>query len=407
MTATTIERLTEFYGLVPARGTYPIAANTKILKGTLVGLDSAGRAIAATTAATCVRVVGKASSTVNNLTGSELGGAAGATDLEVEHGIFNWMNSAAADEIAADDIGKLCYAVDNQTVALTSDGGTRQIAGLIVGFYYGFPQVYTSPLVPVFHDVLTDLASTANAKGASLIGIEDVGTYFTAATVEAALQEIIADLAAVTASNGANMIGFQDGGGKTLSATVDAALDELYVEATSTQGVIELPIGNFCDADGDYTKFADGGADGLTIVDAKAVALRFNNDANPPKMLTSFGIPYDANITADMTLKFLVSKTGATNNAGNTTTLVVEAFNQVAGALHDADGDYGGTTGAVVPDAPAKTTAVLSLTLALADLPAVGSGVSLTVKPTDGTLDTDDFIIHRAWVEYTRKPRTA
>lgn len=37
---------------------------------------------------------------------------------------------------------------------------------------------------------LTDLASTANGLGASLVGIEDAGTYFTATDVEAALAEL-------------------------------------------------------------------------------------------------------------------------------------------------------------------------------------------------------------------------
>ncbi len=251
MTATTIERMTEFFGLLPARGTYPIAANTKLLKGTLVGLDSAGRAIAATLAATCVRVVGKASSTVNNLTGSELGGAAAAADVEVEFGTFDWANSADADEIAADDVGKLCYAVDNQTVALTSDGGTRQIAGMITGFYNSKPQIFTHPLVPVFHDVLTDLASTANAKGASLIGIEDAATNFAATDVEAALAEIIADYAATTASNGASKIGIQDAGGHTSVTTVEAAIQELYAKVGKRS--LTVTEADLTDADGSQT----------------------------------------------------------------------------------------------------------------------------------------------------------
>jgi len=39
-----------------------------------------------------------------------------------------------------------------------------------------------------------DLANTANGEGASLVGIEDAGTYYTGTDVEAALQEIGADL---------------------------------------------------------------------------------------------------------------------------------------------------------------------------------------------------------------------
>ncbi len=133
MTALANDRMTKDIGSpVPCRGTYPIAANTRIFKGSMVALDSAGRAIPATTlAGGAVRVIGKASHQLDNRTGSELGGAAGAADLEVEFGVFGWGNSADADAIAADDVGKVCYAADDQTVALTSNSGARAPAGFI------------------------------------------------------------------------------------------------------------------------------------------------------------------------------------------------------------------------------------------------------------------------------------
>lgn len=46
-----------------------------------------------------------------------------------------------------------------------------------------------------------DLASTANALGASLIGIEDSGGYFTATTVEAALAEVAVESIIVAVTN--------------------------------------------------------------------------------------------------------------------------------------------------------------------------------------------------------------
>jgi len=100
-----------------------------------------------------------------------------------------------------------------------------------------------------------------------------------------------------------------------------------------------------------------------------------------------------------------VSKTGAT--VGDATKITVEAFNQVDGATHDADADYGGDTDAVVGDAVAKTLDVLTLVLAAVNLPAAGSRISLSMHPKDGTLGTDDLCIHRVWAEYTRKLRTA
>lgn len=58
--------------------------------------------------------------------------AAGAKDsVNVRCGIFKFENSAAGDLIANDDAGKLCYIVDDQTVALTDGGSTRSAAGKI------------------------------------------------------------------------------------------------------------------------------------------------------------------------------------------------------------------------------------------------------------------------------------
>lgn len=193
-----------------------------------------------------------------------------------------------------------------------------------------------------------------------------------------------------------------------LPLALDAATSAAVLVAAGAtddvcKGVIELPLASFADADGDIVKFANAGADGLTLVDSKSFALRFNNAASPPHMIGGFGIPIDADVTQDMTMKFLVSKTG--NHAGDATTITVELFNQVDGALHDADADYGGVTGAVVPAAAAKTLDVLTLTLAHANLPAAGSRVSMSMHPTDGTLGTDDFCIHRIWVEYVKKAR--
>lgn len=47
-------------------------------------------------------------------------------------GIFKFGNSASADLIADDDIGKLSYIVDDQTVALTSNSGARSPCGTVV-----------------------------------------------------------------------------------------------------------------------------------------------------------------------------------------------------------------------------------------------------------------------------------
>jgi hypothetical protein len=407
MTALAIERLTEFGGVLPVRGTFPIAATTTIYKGSLVGEDSSGRAIPATVLASCPRVLGRASATYNNATGS-----AAAYNVEVEYGVFEWTNSTAGDAIAADDIGKLAYAVDDQTVALTSNGGTRPIAGLIVDFKptvlggTSVPWVWSNPMVPVFYDTLTDLASTANAKGASLVGIEDSANYYAATTVEAALAEVVTDLAATTATNGASRIGVQDSGNFTTNTTVETCLAEVYQHVKSTQKQISIPLATFVDADGDpIVKFNNGVADGFTIVDSKACVYRVNNSANPPVIMTTVQMPQDLDDTADMVIHALISK--SSNTIGDACTLTIAAYFQTPAALHDADANCGGTSSAIVGNAAAKTVTEVTLTIAAGDIPAAPSSMTMIMNITDGTLGTDDAFIHAVWIEYKGKALTS
>lgn len=72
-------------------------------------------------------------------------------------------------------------------------------------------------------DVLDDTTATS---GASMIGIYDNGNYFTATTVEGALQEIMSDLAATTETSGAALIG-----------VYDDVLDPIFT-ATTVQGIL-------------------------------------------------------------------------------------------------------------------------------------------------------------------------
>lgn len=86
-------------------------ANGNITKGqTAVGLTGVGRALA--------RVDNSA-------------GAAGDLTVPFEEGVFHFANSASTDQITAADIGNLCYAVDDQTVAKTDGTGTRSKAGTV------------------------------------------------------------------------------------------------------------------------------------------------------------------------------------------------------------------------------------------------------------------------------------
>ncbi|MBI1408128.1 MAG: hypothetical protein GC145_18605 [Caulobacter sp.] len=64
---------------------------------------------------------------------SATGGVAdGDVTVQVQAGCFNFANSAGADEITIADVGKVAFIVDDETLARTSAGGTRAIAGPII-----------------------------------------------------------------------------------------------------------------------------------------------------------------------------------------------------------------------------------------------------------------------------------
>lgn len=176
--------------------------------------------------------------------------------------------------------------------------------------------------------------------------------------------------------------------------------------APSVQGIISLPLFGWQEQSGTALAVFANAADptpGFALVDSEALGIRWNNHANPDPIGISFVWPADLDPSKDATLHILASKTGAT--LADAVTFTATLFNTgVPGALHDADADYGGATGAMTGDATAKTVAELTLTLAAADLPQTfPAATSLTIQPTDGTLGTDDVVVHAVWIEYSKK----
>jgi hypothetical protein len=104
----------------------PVAAATKIFAGSMIALDATGYAVPAGTAgAGPARAIAKQE--IDNTDGAD-----GALRVEGERTVGAFGNSAAADLIARADIGATAYVVDDQTVAKTDGGATREAAGVIV-----------------------------------------------------------------------------------------------------------------------------------------------------------------------------------------------------------------------------------------------------------------------------------
>lgn len=184
-------------------------------------------------------------------------------------------------------------------------------------------------------------------------------------------------------------------------------LNSVYVLLQQIQDpIISIPLWAAQEADGTaLAAFVDGASTtpGLAVGDSKSRGIRWNNHATPDPIGFNFQIPSDADVAEDMTMYFLASKTGAT--LADAVAWTCTFFNMVAGALHDADSDFGGDSSAMTGDAAAKTLQLESLTLAAADLPATGSIISATVQPKDGTLGTDDVILQGCYVQYKSKFR--
>jgi len=110
-----------------------LAAAAKCFAGGMVARNAAGLAVAASAIAGQL-TVGIAEKTVDNSSG-----IASALAIVPRQGCFLLNNSASTDLIAAANVGALCYVVDDNTVALTSAGGTRPIAGMVLDVDAGTP----------------------------------------------------------------------------------------------------------------------------------------------------------------------------------------------------------------------------------------------------------------------------
>jgi len=129
--------------------------------------------------------------------------------------------------------------------------------------------------------------------------------------------------------------------------------------------------------------------------------IRWNNHTSHTAVMSNTVIlPSNFNGTTTATLYIVAGKTGATD--ADDTTFDVTLYAVKVGDAYDADTNFGVTTSAFTGTATAKTLQQVSVTLAAADLPDSGPVfLSLTIKPTDGTLATDDLILAAVWIEFS------
>jgi len=341
MTATSKERLTNFAGLIPARGTFPIAADTKILKGTMVALDSSGRAQEANTIANGALVgIGKASATYDNT-----GGLAGAMDVEVEYGTFGWYSkTGGGDDIAEDDVGKVCYMVDNQTVALTNGTDTRGIAGYISEVRDG--EVYVNQSVMVAVQIV--------------IAASEASQLDTAQTQIAAL---LVDVANLQTDAGIGFLPLSLHQFREVDANSDVG------NAAANGGILAS----------DTTPILRGDANETTEV--------FWATGNVDPIATQIVLPPDFDGTANVTVDLWV-RSGATDAA----TFTVESGWDGGALVSDSASDAG---------TKSATLHKITATIAAADVPNTARLLTLVLTPTNAHA-TDGYALLGVAVNFTR-----
>ena len=123
MTAATQNRNTP-HRLGLSRG-HLVAAATEVFAGTIAVINADGFTEPGTTA-TGLTAAGVFEHYQDNTTGAD-----GDEVVEVKRGNFHLANSTGADEITRADIGKVCFIVDDQTVAKTDGTTTRSPAGIV------------------------------------------------------------------------------------------------------------------------------------------------------------------------------------------------------------------------------------------------------------------------------------
>ncbi len=351
------------YGKGGRQVTLPVDDDSKIYAGTMVAQLAATGMLCPGSTASSSACIGVATHDQDATAAAAVDGTVRASILTDQ--IFVFANSVGDPIAESTMFGSVIYMEDDHTVSKTN-GGAQFAAGYFVGMEPdGTVRVYVTPyrMDPI------DLTTLATSAGAGDVGILDAGNF-------------------------------------TANTTVETALAELFQSVKSGKALIPIPLASCTLVAGTpMAAFADSAssAPGLTVVDSKAFGIRWNDAGTQVAVWTSFFLPQDLDTTAPMVLHVFASKTGATS--GDAVTFLVTMFAQTAAALDDAASDIGGTTTAMTGAATAKTVA--NLTLSIATPPTPPAVCSMSIKPTNGTLGTDDVTVVGLWVEYKRKAITS
>lgn len=138
-------------------GALPVAANVKLFANALVALNASGYVVPASANASLL-VLGRIVNSVDNT-----GGAAGAANVIVEQGAFDYDIASGVNAVTIADVGKLVFAQDDHTVSRTDQTGTLPVLGVLLNLYTPANSSTTRAIVQVGPSTGNALHSASNA----------------------------------------------------------------------------------------------------------------------------------------------------------------------------------------------------------------------------------------------------
>lgn len=291
------------------------------------------------------------------------------------------------------------FSSGTQTIANPGTGNTMNLNGKDRGLATLSAGTYKLPA-----NIPAGITVYVLASGSVTIQNSAAVTVGTLTTNQMGIYQSRGSSAWVALGPGAANVSVTDSSSRTTQTTVEGWLNELagnirFIEVPLAAGMLAAgtPMAAFADN-------AGAPAPGITLVNSKAVGIRWNNQAtqNVPVWF-NVPMPYSGFDQAGgflPTVRVLASKVGAT--VGDATTFSVTAFAQTVGALHDAGSDIfqGGATSAMTGNATSKTVQEVSLDGTELSGGTLPKSISLSITPTTGTLGTDDVIVHRIWMTF-------
>lgn len=180
-----------------------------------------------------------------------------------------------------------------------------------------------------------------------------------------------------------------DAGSFTTAATAEAALQEIYQHLLGVQGFIPVPLTSWMIGDA-ATTISYGGPATAPILDMvngdTDSALRWEwVAADVEEIITQIPLPPDLDVTADIVLHLYCSK----DADANTVTLASDSYFMLGDTkVEDVT--------ATIAAAAGETT----ITIGAADVPA--GAQTLTVELTPSAHAGDALYLYATWIEYTR-----